>query len=134
MPCRYAEAAHGIMPKMPKRHDDGMPKRPVARDLNQADGPTASHRECRCSERLDRTRAREYVACRRAAIATGKATGREGREGLGCVVSLSSVRDRQAAEEVVAHEVVQRVAELLEDLQGRAGRGLGGLVGSVVGR
>ena len=59
---------------------------------------------------------------------------RQGGEGLGCVVSLSSVRDRQAAEEVVAHEVVQRVAELLEDLQGRAGRGLGGLVGSVVGR
>ena len=27
---RHAEAAHGIMPKMPKRHDDGMPKRRMA--------------------------------------------------------------------------------------------------------
>ena len=58
----------------------------------------------------------------------------KGWAGLGCVVSLSSVRDRQAAEEVVAHEVVQRVAELLEDLQGRAGQGLNGVVSRFRGR
>ena len=82
----------------PRRHNDVMPKRPSWK--------------CRAADGL---------ACARSGVRsmqTNSAGHREGRtqgpRGRGS--ARYCVRDRQAAKEVVAHEVVQRVAELLEDL------------------